>query len=92
MPDHLHMLVSFPQDEDMKMVVARFKEMTAKKTGVHWQRDFFDHRLRCDESFDEKAHYLRMNPVRKGLVSRAEDWPYVWPSSISAGPAVPPYL
>jgi putative transposase len=93
MPDHLHMLVSFPRDVDMKKVIANFKELTAKKAGVEWQRDYFDHRLRSDESFDEKAHYIRMNPVRKGLVSRNEDWPYMWmPSNGAAVPAVPPYL
>jgi REP element-mobilizing transposase RayT len=92
MPDHLHALISFPRDEDMKKVIATFKEITAKKTAVQWQRDFFDHRLRSDESFDEKAHYIRMNPVRKGLVLREEEWRYVWPSPNAAGPAVPPYL
>ena len=95
MPDHLHMLVSFPSDEGMKKVVANFKEITAKKTGLLWQQNFFDHRLRSDESFDEKAHYIRMNPARKGLVSRTEDWRYAWmpsPSVGAAGPAVPPYL
>jgi hypothetical protein len=42
----------------------------------HWQRDFFDHRLRDDESFEEKAAYILNNPVRAGLVNRFEDWPY----------------
>ena len=92
MPDHLHMLVSFPLDEEMKRVISNFKEMTAKRPRVLWQRDYFDHRLRSDESFDEKAHYIRANPVRKGLVLREEEWRYVWPSCYAAGPAVPPYL
>lgn len=66
--------------------------MTAKQTGVQWQRDFFDHRLRSDESFGDKANYIRMNPARKGLVLREEEWRYVWPSGVAAGPAVPAYL
>ena len=92
MPDHLHALISFPQDEAMKKIIANFKEITAKKTGIQWQRDFFDHRLRTDESYDEKAFYIRMNPVRKGLASLPEEWPYVWPSPGAAVPAVPPDL
>ncbi len=92
MPDHLHLLVSFPSDEAMKRVISNFKEMTAKKTGVTWQQNFFDHRLRSGESFDEKAHYVRMNPVRKGLVTCAEDWPYIWTTTDTARPAVAPYL
>ena len=92
MPDHLHMLVSFPPDKEMKKIIANFKEITAKETDVQWQGDFFDHRLRTDESYEEKAFYVRMNPVRKGLASSLEVWPYVWPSPSAAGPAVPPYL
>jgi len=46
--------------------------------GIGWQRDFFDHRLRKNEAYLEKAAYIRMNPVRAGLVASAEDWPYVW--------------
>jgi REP element-mobilizing transposase RayT len=78
MPDHLHTLLSFPHDQNMKSVISKWKEYTAKHVGIRWQRDFFDHRLRSDESFDEKAHYIRMNPVRKNLVSEMTAWPYVW--------------
>jgi putative transposase len=41
-----------------------------------WQRGFFDHVLRNDESYAEKWQYVVLNPVRKGFVSRHEDWPY----------------
>ncbi len=78
MPDHLHMLVSFPRDTAMKAVIAGWKEIVAKKEKVRWQRDFFDHRLRAKESFEEKAHYIRMNPVRQGLVAAPQDWRFVW--------------
>ena len=78
MPDHLHALISFPLERDPAKVMANWKEIVAKKTGVHWQRDFFDHRLRSGESLQKKAEYIRQNPVRKGLVGRAEDWKFVW--------------
>ena len=42
-----------------------------------WQDGFFDHVLRDCESYGEKWEYMRMNPVRAGLVVRPEDWPYV---------------
>jgi putative transposase len=95
MPDHLHALFSFSPRQPMEKMISNFKEVVAKKAGVRWQRDYFDHRLRAEESLDEKAAYIRMNPVRKGLITRADDWPYVWPNlanSNPAGPAVPPYL
>ena len=95
MPDHLHALISFSPRQPMAKTLANFKEIVAKQAGVRWQRDYFDHRLRAEESLDEKAHYIRMNPVRKGLNTQVEDWPYVWPKLADpnpAGPAVPPYL
>jgi REP element-mobilizing transposase RayT len=94
MPDHLHALVSFPQEECMGILIARFKEITAKRTGITWQRDFFDHRLRTEESFEEKAHYIRQNPVRAGLTADSEAWPWKWEPANPAlggpsGPALP---
>jgi hypothetical protein len=29
-----------------------------------WQREFFDHLLRSEESYDQKWNYVRENPVR----------------------------
>jgi len=55
-----------------------WKHWLAAKAGVRWQTDFFDHRLRHDESFAEKAAYILANPVRAGLVTRWEDWPHRW--------------
>ena len=76
MPDHLHGLIAFPGSKSMTRVMADFKAWVAKSAGVGWQRDFFEHRLRGQESAAEKANYIRHNPVRAGLVCRPEDWPY----------------
>jgi len=78
MPDHLHALISFPYERPMKQIIADWKRFLARNLNADWQRDFFDHRLRRDESFVEKADYIRDNPVRAGLVSCTEDWPYFW--------------
>lgn len=77
MPDHCHALVSFSPESVLK-VMADWKRWCATQRGILWQTDFFEHRLRRDESFEEKSNYIRENPVRAGLVERAEDWPYVW--------------
>jgi len=77
MPDHLHGLFSFPAGA-MTSRMAAFKSWTAKRTGVCWQRDFFDHRIRSWEDGIEKLGYIMQNPVRAGLVTRAEDWPFQW--------------
>jgi putative transposase len=78
MPDHIHSLVSFPESEALRAVVTSWKHYLSKEHGLHWQRDFFDHRLRKEESYEEKAAYIRQNPVRAGLVKSAGDWPFVW--------------
>ena len=79
MPDHLHALLSFPPSgKPIKLVVRKWKEWTAKELGIVWQRDFFEHRLRHDESRREKADYILENPVRKKLVARPEEWPFVY--------------
>ncbi len=78
MPDHLHALVSFLAEEAMAACWRDWKRFTAKQTGVCWQRDFFDHRIRHHEGLEAKAEYIRQNPVRKGLVAKPGDWPWVF--------------
>ena len=76
MPDHAHMLATFGPDASMEKIVRSWKRHSARYASIRWQRDFFDHRLRNDESFEEKAAYILNNPIRAGLVARSEDWPY----------------
>ncbi len=79
MPDHVHGLVSFPlSDRTLQGVVSDWKRWTARHLGVAWQKHFFEHRLRQDESARQKADYILANPVRAGIVARPQDWPYVW--------------
>ncbi|MGD9781536.1 MAG: transposase [Kiritimatiellia bacterium] len=78
MPDHVHLMASFPENPGMKAVMREWKRWTARTLGIEWPRDFFDHRIRHATEYEEKAFYVRQNPVRKGLTARAEDWPHVW--------------
>jgi putative transposase len=78
MPDHIHGLIVFPEDRSMKRTISDWKRYTARNTGIRWQRDFFDHRIRNEASLAEKWNYIVQNPVRAGLVTSAEAWPYVW--------------
>ncbi|NOY00721.1 MAG: hypothetical protein GXP30_13480 [Verrucomicrobia bacterium] len=81
MPDHIHGLIrfsnsNFAQEQSMRKAMLNWKSWTAKTLGIKWQRDWFDHRLRSDESEYEKSTYIRNNPVRSGLVKNPDDWPY----------------
>jgi putative transposase len=77
MPDHLHALIAVDGETSLFKIISDFKRATVKFAGSRWQRNFLDHRLRHDESLEEKAAYIRNNPVRAGLVRGDEDWPYV---------------
>jgi len=79
MPDHLHALVVFPPSaKSIRSIVADWKGWVAKRLAIRWQADFFEHRIRREESLREKADYILENPVRAGLVKDTRDWPYVW--------------
>ena len=41
-----------------------------------FQPDCWDRQLRSGGSYSQKWQYVRNNPVRKGLVANADDWPY----------------
>jgi REP element-mobilizing transposase RayT len=79
MPDHVHALMSFsPSEQTLQERITAWKRWTARHLGVHWQNDFFEHRLRSEESWREKADYILANPVRKGLVREPHEWPFVF--------------
>jgi REP element-mobilizing transposase RayT len=86
MPDHVHffcMEVLGGARRDLSRFMQQWKKWTAvtiqSGCGVSlpvWQRGFFDHVLRNDESWSEKWDYVRQNPVRAGLVENWEEWQY----------------
>jgi putative transposase len=49
MPNHVHMLIGVPGDAQVSSFIRDFKRIT-RIAKVNWQRNFFDHRLRHDES------------------------------------------
>ena len=78
MPDHAHSLISFPPEKRMSDIIRDWKRWTSRLCDITWQRGWFDHRLRSDESEREKADYILNNPVRAGLIEDKEKWPWVW--------------
>ena len=83
MPDHFHLFVSFqPGPLQLSSWMKSLKNTLSKtlralgRPAPHWQEGFFDHVLRSSESYEQKWLYVRDNPVRAGLVSKWEEWPY----------------
>jgi putative transposase len=76
MPDHVHLVLGFPPEADVGKCVRDWKRWTARTLTIDWQWDFFEHRLRSEEDFQEKTRYILENPVRAGLVDDWRDWPF----------------
>lgn len=76
----LHLFAS-PSGEglDFDTWVSKWKALlsrTYKRLGYRWQSGCFHHRIRGYESAESKWKYIQHNPVRAGLASAPELWPY----------------
>jgi putative transposase len=89
MPDHIHFFCRAELGaKTLSDFVGNWKSWTSRAINALgrprsapaattlWQREFFDHVLRSNESYAEKWNYVRENPVRAGLVKSADDWSY----------------
>ena len=78
MPDHVHLFVCGDIDFSLSQWVGGLKRAMSVAVGAIklWQPGFFDHVLRSDESYSVKWEYVCNNPVRAGLTSFADEWPY----------------
>jgi putative transposase len=83
MPDHVHLFVAFPPTRiTLSQWVQALRSVLGKQLlrlgfqKPHWQEGFFDHLLRSSDSYEEKWDYVWMNPVRAGLCTTPQDWPY----------------
>ncbi|MFH0909778.1 MAG: transposase [bacterium] len=78
MPEHIHFFVSGPHEFILSDYVRMIKICLGKvlSTSKPWQEGFFDHLVRNSESYSQKWDYVRMNPVRAGLVAYPDDWPF----------------
>jgi putative transposase len=85
MPDHMHAIIAFPSQPGMTVTVRNWKRGAHRFQSVQWQEGFFDHRLRNDDEVSGKWHYIRRNPVVRGLCAREDGWRCWW-SSVMPNP------
>jgi len=90
MPDHVHIIFTPLQDDEgnpfglaetmsgIKGASAHSVNKALNRRGRVWQDESFDHVLRSDESTYSKVLYICENPVRKGLVSTEDEYPWLW--------------
>ena len=89
MPDHVHMLLSPRLDESERAytiaeILYGIRGPSAHKinrllnrSGRLWQEEYFDRLLR-DGEFNKYVDYICRNPEKAGLVTREEDYRWLW--------------
>ena len=83
MPNHVHVLVETVPAHPLSAVVHAWKSFTANaankllgRTGPFWWPEYFDRAMRGERHLDSAIRYIHANPVKAGLVTREEDWPF----------------
>lgn len=79
MPDHVHWLFKLHKGE-LSNNIQRVKANCSRELAVKlWNKSFYDHAIRSDESLINVARYIVANPIRAGLVKSVRDYPH-WDS------------
>jgi REP element-mobilizing transposase RayT len=88
MPNHVHLVCqplagSNGQPHSLAAILHALKGATARRAnqalgrqGAFWQPESYDHVVRDDHDLARIIAYVLNNPVRAGLVSQREDWPW----------------
>ena len=81
LPDHWHAIIYPPYPLTVSTVFKAVKKSSTiginvgrREAGELWQERFFDRALRTVKEYHEKVEYIHLNPVRRGLAKRPEDW------------------
>ncbi|MEQ1709679.1 MAG: transposase [Terricaulis sp.] len=82
MPNHVHLILTPRTESGLRAALAplhwRYTYEVNKRerwTGYLWQGRFASYPM-DDCYFVQASRYVGLNPVRAGLVARAEDWPW----------------
>ena len=89
MSNHVHLLIQPLKSlseitRAVKKTSARRANLILGRSGLpFWQDESYDHWVRNGKQFDRIVQYIESNPVKAGLVDRAERWP--WSSAFAGG-------
>lgn len=83
MPNHVHVLIETKTGFPLSEIVHSWKSFTAKqankilkRTGDFWQPDYYDRYIRDTHHLQKAIRYIHENPVKTGLVQKAQEWPF----------------
>ncbi len=76
MPEHVHMLVSEPQEGTLARAIQALKISVSRRSTQRpfWQARYYDFNVHNEEKRVEKLRYMHRNPVVRGLCSKPEEW------------------
>jgi REP-associated tyrosine transposase len=79
MPEHVHLLVSEPEEGILARALQSLKQGMARRFALRsgepfWQARYYDFNVWSERKRIEKLRYMHRNPVKRGLVERPEDW------------------
>ncbi len=79
MPEHVHLIITPSEslERAMQFIKGGFSFRVSRRLGMPaqvWARGFTDHRIRDENDFIVHREYTHMNPVRRGLVERPEEF------------------
>lgn len=90
MQNHVHLLLKVAENElgvmySLAYIMKHIKGSSARKLnmilgrqGRLWLREYYDHVVRNEVEFVNIINYIRMNPVKAGLVTNPIDWKWTW--------------
>ena len=78
MPEHVHLLVSEPKKAKLAIALQALKLSVMRKSVERpfWQARYYDFNVFTTKKQIEKLNYMHENPVVRGLVGFAENWPW----------------
>ena len=83
MPNHVHVMIETFAGWPLEKIVHSWKSYTAteanrllKRKGAFWFADYYDRYIRDEQHFANGVRYIHENPVKAGLVAKAEAWSF----------------
>jgi putative transposase len=76
MPEHVHLLMGEPLKGTVADAIRAVKlsVVLRRHERPFWQARYYDFNVRTTKKRIEKLRYMHRNPVKRGLVSKPEDW------------------
>ena len=74
MPEHVHLLVSEPEDKPLATALQALKQSVSRSLALRavepfWQARYYDFNVWSGKKCVEKLRYMHRNPVVRGLVA-----------------------